>query len=67
MVDGLAVVASGAEIVTFWQILASFFSPEQVGFRITIRDGLFAPFRWIRTCLSLDYKKPTSFWSLMAK
>ena len=57
MVDGLPDVADGAEIVTFWQMLASFFPPEQVGFGITIRDGSFAPFRWIRTCFSLDFEK----------
>ena len=29
MVDGLADVSHGAEIATFWHILASFFVPEQ--------------------------------------
>ena len=59
MVGGLPDVANGAEIITIWQMLASFFSHEQVNFRdgFVFDDGSFAPYRWIHTCLSLDFNK----------
>ena len=59
MLDGLPDVASGAEIVAFWQMLTSFSVLRQAIFKdgIAFEDGSFAPYRWIHTCLSHDFDK----------
>ena len=63
MVDGLvdvaynaADVATSPDIVTFWFMLASISINVEFD-SLSIEDGSFAPYKWIRTCFSIDFVK----------
>ena len=56
MVDGLFHEAPHPDIATFWFMLAAFSRLEYFD-SLSIEDGSFAPYKWIRSCFSIDFDK----------
>ena len=52
MVDSMSDVASLADVDTFWKVLRSF--SIKAWFPITFENDLIVPFKWIRSCFTID-------------